>query len=100
MLTTWRDEIGPLLESDDPLPALINVAIGRALMLSGQETTAKEVLVPAGDRLLTQLGWNDPRSRAAAAIISDCLGHLGEAEDAAWWRGVADGSSPTQRPSR
>ncbi len=99
-LTAWRDEITPLLSPDDPLPSLLNVAIGRALMLGGQEATAKEVLVPAGDRLLTQLGWNDPRSHAAAAIISDCLGRLGETEEAAWWRGVADGSSPTRPPSR
>jgi len=99
-LTMWRDEISPLLGSGDPLPSLLNLAIGRALMLGGQEATAKEVLVPAGNRLLTQLGWNDPRSKAAADIISDCLGRLGETEEAAWWRGVADGSSPTQPPSR
>jgi len=99
-LTAWRDQIGPLLDSNDPLPTLLNIAIGRTLMLGGQETTAREVLVSAGDRLLTQLGWSDPQSRAAAAIISDCLGRLGEVEEAAWWRGVADGSIHTPRPSR
>ena len=99
-LTRWRDEITPLLGPDDPLLSMLNVAIGRELLLDGQEATAKEVLEPAGERLLTQLGWSDPRSRAAAAIIADCLDHLGDTDNAAWWQSVANGSSPTQKPSR
>lgn len=96
-LTRWRDELAAYADADDPLPSLLNMAIGRSLMLSGQETTAKGILVPTAERLLTQLGWTDPRSRQAASIVADCFERLGETDQAAWWRKVEAG---TESPAR
>ncbi len=97
-LTKWRDELAAYETVDDPLPTLLNVAIGRSLMLSGQETTAREILVPAAERLLTQLGWTDPRSRQAAAIVADCCERLGDAEQGKWWRRVEAGTESRTTP--
>ncbi len=97
-LMEWRGQAADVLGPDDPVIALLNVSIGRALMLSGQEATAREVLVSAGNNVLTLLGWNDPRTRAAAAVVADCLERLGEADDAQWWRAKAEPSQPDSSP--
>lgn len=97
-LTAWRDQAAGVLEPDDPVIALLNVSIGRAMLFSGQEATARVVLESAGNNVLTLLGWNDPRSKAAAAIIADCLDRLGEADEAKWWRERAGSPPPDANP--
>ena len=99
-LAGWREQIGGKLDQADPLPALLDLAIGRALLELGREEQAQAVLVQAAERLVSMRGLTDPLTRQAAAAVVRCGERTGDAELTAHWRGIAEGPSPDVNPSR
>lgn len=86
-----RTELEKAGVGDDALSALIDVALGRALLDAGQVAQARPLLVSGAERLVTLRGVDDPITKRAASFAADCADRLADPQAAARWRRLATG---------